>query len=110
MTTQANARGPGDDGPFYRGLIRRFAAVDDGNVLRVAFFALLLGTVSVLYVDFRELVANEGTALSRPLQPILPPAQDGPSEGPMPTVTTSPDVLDEPLAIALGSGGELTLT
>lgn len=110
MKTDANARAATDDGPFYRGLVNRLAAVDDGNVLRLAFFALLVGTLSVLYVDYRELTENEGLGLASPLQPILPPALDGPGQGPMPSVTTSPDLLDEPLSIALGSGGELTLT
>lgn len=110
MKTDANARSDTRDGPFYRGLIERVAAVDDGNILRVAFFALLLGTASVLYVDFRELTANEGAALTTPLQPILPPALDGPSEGPMPIVTTGTDVLDQPLEIVLGTGGQLALT
>lgn len=112
MKTDANARIATDEGPFYRRLIERIAAVDDGNILRVAFFGLLVGTMSVLYVDFRELTANEGAALSAPLQPILPPFDPaGPGEGsPMPSVTTSPMVLDQPLAIALATGGELRLT
>jgi hypothetical protein len=110
MKTEANARAATSDGPFYRGVIARIAAVDDGNVLRVAFFGLLLGTLSVLYVDFRELTANEGAALVSPMQPILPPASDGPSPGAMPNVTTGPDVLDQPLEITLGTGGQLLLT
>lgn len=112
MKTHANARAQTREGPFYRGWIERVAAVDDGNILRVAFFALLIGTASVLYVDFRELTANEGSALVAPLQPILPAVDPvGPDEGsPMPSVTTSPDTLDQPLDIALGTGGELRLT
>jgi hypothetical protein len=110
MKSQANARAATQDGPFYRGLIARVAAVDDGNILRVAFFGLLLGTASVLYVDYRELTANEGSALASPMQPILPPASDGPSQGPMPNVTTGPDVLEQPLEITLGTGGQLLLT
>ncbi|HTO28093.1 MAG TPA: ATP-dependent Clp protease proteolytic subunit [Devosia sp.] len=111
MKTQANARADTRAGPFYRRLIERVAAADDGNILRVAFFALLLGTASVLYVDFRELTANEGAALATPMRPILPPFHPaGPGEGTSPTVTTSPDVLEQPLEIALGTGGELRLT
>ena len=41
MKTQANARAATDDGPFYRGLIRWAAGLEDGAILRVAFFALL---------------------------------------------------------------------
>lgn len=110
MKTEANARAATDEGPFYRGIIQRIAEVDDGNILRVAFFALLVGTLSVLYVDYRELTENEGSALVAPGQPILPPALDGPQQGPMPTVTTSPELLDEPLQIALTTGGQLALT
>ena len=46
-----------------------------------------------------------------PAQPILPPFNpDGPSEGANPSVTTSPQLLEQPLEIALGTGGELHLT
>lgn len=109
MTSEADASR--QKGPFYRGLIRRMASVDDGNILRVAFFTLLIGTASVLYVDFRELTENEGAALAVPARPILPPFNpDGPAEGANPQVTTSPDILEQPLDIALGTGGELRLT
>lgn len=111
MKTEANARIEDSDGPFYRRLVRRMADLEDGNILRVAFFALLIGTASVLYVDFRELTENEGAALAVPAKPILPPFNpDGPSEGANPNVTTSPQVLEQPLEIALGTGGELRLT
>jgi hypothetical protein len=111
MKTEANARVEAHHGTFYRRIVERIAAVDDGNILRIAFFALLLGTASVLYVDFRELTANEGAALAVPMQPILPPFNPaGPASGPMPNVTTSPQVLEQPLEIMLGTGGELRLT
>jgi hypothetical protein len=111
MKTQANARAATDDGPFYRRLIAFLASFEDGAIMRVAFFGLLLGTVSVLYVDYRELSADEGLALAMPMQPILPPADpSGPAQGPIPAITTSPDLLDDPLVIALEPGGVLTLT
>jgi hypothetical protein len=111
MSSEANARVTPEPGPFYRRWVQRVADLDDGNILRVAFFALLAGTASVLYVDFRELTENEGAALAVPAQPILPPFDpDGPADGASPTVTTSPQVLEQPLEIALGSGGDLTLT
>jgi hypothetical protein len=110
MKTEANARAETDDGPFYRRFIRRWAAIDDGNILRVAFFALLFGTASVLYVDFRELSESSRNAFVGPAQPILPPATGQPATGPVPNVTTSPDLLDEPLAIELATGGRLELT
>ncbi|GLQ11511.1 hypothetical protein GCM10007913_34430 [Devosia yakushimensis] len=109
MKTEANARADTDEGPFYRGAIRWLAELEDGAILRVAFFALLAGTASVLYVDFRELTAGQsaGPQLGRP---ILPPSNPALPEGPMPNVTTAPDVLDQPLEIALGTGGQLHLT
>jgi len=109
MSIQANASpsGKGAD----RRWLQRLAAIEDGNILRFAFFALLLGTISVLYVDFRELTANEGAALAVPMRPILPPFDpDGPADGAMPAITTSPDLLEQPLDIALGAGGQLHLT
>ncbi|KQX38894.1 hypothetical protein ASD04_09620 [Devosia sp. Root436] len=111
MKTEANARAATRDSPFYRRLIESIAAIDDGNILRVAFFALLAGTASVLYVDYRELTADEGAALAMPMQPILPPFNpDGPADGATPNVTTSPQLLEQPLEIVLAPGGELRLT
>lgn len=110
MKSDANARAASHNAPFYRGAIEWVAGLDDGAILRVAFFGLLAGTLSVLYVDYRELTANQGAALASPMQPILPPALDNPAQGPMPDVTTNPDLLDNPLEIALDGGGVLRLT
>jgi hypothetical protein len=110
MKSDANARIAAQEGPFYRRGMAWLAALEDGAILRVAFFGLLIGTCSVLFVDYRELTANEELAPAGPLQPILPPAIDNPAQGPMPEVTTSPDLLDDPLQIALGPGGALRLT
>jgi len=94
------------------GMLSRFAAIEDGAILRAAFFTLLVGTVSVLYVDFRELTAAEPATLSPVLQPILPPADPagGAETRPMPQIRTAPEVLEAPLEIALAAGGELHLT
>ncbi|KKB86306.1 hypothetical protein VW29_03365 [Devosia limi DSM 17137] len=79
--------------------------------MRVAFFTLLAGTLSVLYVDYRALTEGEGAAPFRPMQPILPPFnRDAPAGGAIPVITSSPAVLEAPLAIALGAGGVLSLT
>ncbi|MDB5623601.1 MAG: hypothetical protein JWR39_2164 [Devosia sp.] len=96
-------------------LARWAADLDDGTVMRSAFYALLLGTVSVLFVDFRELTESQGAALAVPMQPILPPARpadpDAPAaSGTRPAITTSPEVLEGALSIALRPGGELALT
>ena len=111
MKTDANARLAIDDGPFYRRIVSRIAAVEDGAIMRVAFFGLLLGTLSVLYVDYRELTEGEGAALAMPMQPILPAFDpDGPAQGPVPAITTATDILDQPLVITLETGGILSLT
>ncbi|WP_248304876.1 hypothetical protein [Devosia sp. FKR38] len=109
MKTAANARLPSRSAPLHRRLIDRFIATDDGAILRVAFYALLAGTASVLFVDYRELTGAEATSLATPLRPILPPVQEGPVDGSMPAVTTAPEVLEQPLVISLGSGGVLSL-
>lgn len=109
MKTSANAR---RESRTSSTLVGALAAIEDGAILRFAFFALLAGTASVLYVDYTELTANEGLAVQYAPQPILPPAQ--PTEGvegrPMPAITTAPDLLEAPLSIVLAPGGELRLT
>lgn len=111
MKTDANARAQTDEGPFYRHLIASLSRIEDGAILRFAFFALLAGTLGVLYVDYRELNATAPAALTHRPQPILPPVttEDGGGRA-RPDLTTAPDVLDEPLSIALGGGGILSLT
>ena len=111
MKTAANERADDGGGPFYRRFVTWVASFEDGAIMRVAFFALLAGTLSVLYVDYRELTEGEGVALVRPMQPILPPFNpEGPADGTTPVITSSPQLLDAPLAIALGTGGVLTLS
>ncbi len=88
------------------------AGLEDGAVLRFAFYALLAGTAGVLYVDFGELAENAPPpALTQMPMPILPPATTPGGGGQeRPPVTTSPELLESPLEIALGSGGVLRLT
>jgi hypothetical protein len=108
MKTEANARTHSRS----PGIIERLAAIEDGSILRVAFFALLIGTASVLYVDFRELSADEPSVMQPFTMPVLPPAnpEDGVASQPMPEVLTSPERLEAPLEIALEGAGELRLT
>lgn len=111
MKTEANARAASDERPFLHNLVARLMRIEDGAILRFAFFALLAGTLSVLYVDFRELTANAPAAPLAVPQPILPPASlpDGAGQQ-RPPITTSPELLEAPLDIVLGSGGTLSLT
>ena len=111
MKTAANARADSTGHGAFNGVLTRLARIEDGSVLRFAFFALLAGTVSVLYVDYRELQANAPEAPAFTPQPILPPATTPDGDGrPRPPVTTSPDLLEAPLEIALIAGGVLSLT
>ena len=111
MKTDANARAQSMDGPFYRRFVAWLAGFEDGAIMRVAFFGLLIGTLSVLYVDYRELTEGEGLALAMPQQPILPAfAPGGPDTTPHPQVTSSPEALDQNLVIALQPAGVLSLT
>ncbi len=111
MKTAANARPATDERPFLRGLSEKLMRVDDGAILRVAFYALLAGTLSVLFIDFRTMMSNAPEALTYTPQPILPPATTPDGDGrPRPPVTTSPDLLEAPMEIVLGGGGTLNLT
>lgn len=94
-----------------RGLLARFAAVSDGAILRTAFYALLAGTLTVLYIDYRELNAVDATTIATPFQPVLPAFDpNGPNLAPGPEVTSDFDALREPLSIVLETGGVLRLT
>ena len=108
MKTEANARLSSQGS----GILARLAAIEDGSIIRFAFFALLIGTASVLYVDFRELTQNQPEALAPALTPILPPAdpENGVPGRPMPQITSTPESLEAPLAIVLAGSGELKLT
>lgn len=109
MKTQANARAPGRRSAS---LIGALAGIEDGTILRTTFFALLAGTAGMLYIDFSEMADSQVMAPTQTPQPILPPAQ--PTTGldgrPMPPITTAPDLLEAPLSIVLGTGGDLQLT
>jgi hypothetical protein len=92
-------------------LIDRIAAVSDGAILRAAFYAMLAGTLTVLWFDYSELTAANGAGLATTLQPVLPAFDpDSPATAPGPAVTSDLEALKDPLTIALEAGGELTLT
>ena len=111
MKSEANARAASDASPFYRHVITRLARIEDGAILRFAFFAMLAGTIGVLFVDYRELSANAPEVLTYKPQPILPPASTEDGGGrPRPALNTSPELLDDPLRIELSTGGVLRLT
>jgi hypothetical protein len=94
---------------------RRFAGwlagLEDGAVIRAAFFLMLAGTLSVLYIDYQELADADLSASPLPTLPILPAFDpDGPAGPAGPEVTTDRGLLRQPLTVKLGSGGALELT
>lgn len=95
-----------------RNLAAMAARIEDGAIIRFAFFAMLLGTASVLYVDFRQLSEGDATAqMLTPKMPVLPafdPA--GPVSNPGPRVTSDIEALRAPMTIELRNGGVLALT
>lgn len=94
-----------------RGLLARLADISDGAIIRAAFFLMLAGTLTVLYIDYEELSQADLTSGVLPDQPVLPsfdPATRDTTPGP--TVTTDHELLRDPLKIALGTGGILSLT
>lgn len=88
------------------------SALSDGAIIRAAFFAMLAGTLSVLYLDYRELTeADAANAATTPYEPVLPAFDpDSPAAMPGPAVTTDFDTLRQPMALNLTSGGILRLT
>lgn len=99
-----------------RGLLARLAGIDDGNLIRAAFFALLAGTVGMIYLDFRELSAATASppAAASPAFPALPflPGlmPEAATGAPRPEITTDRAVLEAPLRIVLRGGGVLEMT
>jgi hypothetical protein len=91
--------------------VARFARLDDGQIIRAAFFGMLVATAAILFVDYRELTAFDSSTAAPADQPILPAFDpDSPSAPPGPAVTTPIDVLKQQLEVKLVSGGVLTLT
>lgn len=88
------------------------AAFEDGAIIRAAFFGLLTATAVILWLDYSDLTASQpATATAPELTPILPafdPAAPGGRPGP--AVTTPAAELQQPLSVALVSGGVLQLT
>jgi hypothetical protein len=97
--------------PKRRGLLAGLAAIEDGAIIRAAFFAMLAGTAAVLYIDWKELTAADLANVMMPDIPVLPAFNP---TNPMlpggPVVTTDPELLRQPLRIELGPGGVLSLT
>lgn len=96
--------------PARRGFLSRLAQIEDGTIVRYAFFALLAGTACVLYIDYSELGAGDAAGLSAPptTMPVLPAFEpEGPDSAPRPDVTTDSALLEAPMTIELSGDGIL---
>ncbi|MFI0842691.1 hypothetical protein [Mesorhizobium sp. IMUNJ 23232] len=101
-------------------LVRYLSRFDDGELLRWAFRGLLIGAVSVLAIDLRDLAETNGWAfaeIAAPAdpEPVLPPAvkvgvPDAPSTDPRPFLTTEESLLGKPMSFTLEPGGRLEAT
>ena len=101
--------------PALRRLVDWAAALDDGEILRTAFYGLLAVTIVVVVMDYRGLTgepASPPPAASAPDDaPILPAFDPSAPQGkPGPLVTTDVALLRQPLALSLGPGGVLSAT
>ena len=93
-----------------RGPIAWLAGLDDGAIIRAAFFGMLAATLAVLYVDYEELTGADIAEAVLPLIPILPGFSPDDGGGtPAPAITSDPDMLRAPLAVSLEPGGVLRL-
>ena len=89
------------------------AWLHDGNIMRTVFFALYALVVSTLWLDYQNL--REETVSSLPedgVQPILPHYQPETADKRQPPapVTTDPDLLRQPITMALQPNGVFRLT
>lgn len=94
-----------------RSALAWLAALDDGVIIRTAFFIMLAGCAAVLWIDYRELHEAEVPLAARPDMPVLPAFDpDAPAQPAGPAVTSNQEALRQPLQIKLGSGGALNVT
>lgn len=90
--------------------------LEDGAMLRVTFFAMLTGTLGMLWIDYRELPTQTDQVVAMPVfDPILPSVErpeidpDNPAFRPQEKITTDQSVLRQPLEISLQPDGVLRL-
>lgn len=94
-----------------RGFLAWLAGLDDGVIIRTAFFIMLAGCAAVLWIDYRELNEAELPLAATPDMPVLPAFDpDAPATPNGPAVTSDLEELREPLTVKLGSGGTLEVT
>lgn len=97
--------------PKKRGFLAWLAGLDDGAIIRTAFFIMLAGCAAVLWIDYRERNEAELPLVATPDMPVLPAFDpDAPAAPNGPAVTSDQDALRQPLSVRLGSGGVLEVT
>src|SRR5690606_7708325 len=98
-------------------LVRYLSRFEEGRVIRAAFFGMLMGTVTVLGLDLKNLIEENG-GLFPPAEsstavtvPVRPPAVDsvpsGGSSDPRQFITTDERMLREPIRFWLEADGVL---
>jgi hypothetical protein len=94
-----------------RSFLGWLAGLDDGVIIRTAFFIMLAGCAAVLWIDYRELNEAELPLVGTPQIPVLPAFDpDAPAQPAGPAVTSDMDALRQPLGVKLASGGTLEVT
>lgn len=94
-----------------RGFLAWLAGLDDGVIIRTAFFIMLAGCAAVLWIDYRELNEAEIPLAATPDMPVLPAFDpDAPAAPNGPAVTSDQQMLRQPLTVKLGAAGRLEVT
>lgn len=90
--------------------------IEDGALIRLAFFGLLAGTVGMLTLDYLELSQSTPTPYVAPsVKPILPAVErpeldpSNPALQPQTSITTTPEILSAPMHFTLRTNGVLYL-
>lgn len=101
-------------------LSRLGSFLNDGLIMRTAFYGLAVGVAITLFLDYREMLKADDTApvvTPRRDNPVLPafiPQTDSDGEDrvqtPAPNITTPSETLNEAMTIKLESGGILRMT
>lgn len=92
--------------------------LDDGTIMRTAFYGLAVGVGITLFLDYQEMLkADEAAPVVTPRRdnPVLPaftPQTEGEERllTPAPIIDTPSETLNEPMTIKLESGGILRMT
>lgn len=102
--------------PLRTRLLGFISRIEDGAVIRIAFFGLLAGTVGMLAIDYYELSQSSPAPTIAPsIRPILPavdrPELDpsNPAFHPQTQITTTPEILSAPMRFTLRADGVLEL-